>query len=144
MRQKTISIKKSETSKKWVLIDADNIPLGRLATNVAGILRGKNKIQFTPHLDTGDNVVVINAAKIKLTGNKEKDKTYYRHSGRVGHLKSETLSELMEKSPEEVIKRAVHGMLPKNRLGKQLIKNLRIFADNEHTLKSQKPELIKI
>ncbi len=139
MRQKSVSIKKSDISKRWVMVDANEVPLGRLASKISTILRGKNKVEFTPHLDIGDNVVVINASKVKLTGKKLTDKKYYRHSGMVGKQKVVHISKLMENRPEEVIIKAVKGMLPGNRLSRKLLKNLRVFAGSDHTLKSQKP-----
>jgi len=124
--------------KNWFLIDAQDKVLGRLASQVADILRGKNNPWFTPHLDTGDFVVVINARKVKLTGRKWEQKTYYRYSGYIGGLKAITAEKLLLKKPEELIRHAVKGMLPKNRLGSKLIRKLKIYADAEHPHQAQK------
>jgi large subunit ribosomal protein L13 len=129
----------SEIHREWVVMDATNQVLGRLATEVARLLRGKHKPMFTPFLDTGDFVVVVNAERVQVTGRKELDKVYYRHSGKPGCLKSETLSEALSKHPERVIERAVWGMLPKNRLGRKLIRKLKVYAGPEHPHGAQKP-----
>jgi large subunit ribosomal protein L13 len=126
------------------VIDATDQVLGRLASQVAYRIRGKHNPLFTPHVDTGDWVVVINADKIRLTGNKLADKTYYRHSGYVGSLKSRTAGELLEKNPEQLIKKAVQGMLPKNRLGRKLNKKLFVYAGDQHPHAAQKPEPVQI
>ena len=125
---KTFSAKPEEVRRDWFVVDATDKTLGRLATELASRLRGKHKPEFTPHVDTGDYIVVVNAANIRVTGNKMKDKMYYRHTGYVGNLKSVSLEKLMEKSPEQVITLAVKGMLPKNRLGSAMLKKLRVFA----------------
>ncbi|GAC1486033.1 MAG: 50S ribosomal protein L13 [Candidatus Limnocylindrales bacterium] len=138
--QKTHSVKSGEIERAWRVVDADGAILGRLATQIASTLRGKHKPTFAPHLDTGDAVVVINAAKIKVTGNKLKDKAYVRHSGYPGGFKSETLERLLERRPEEVIRRAVRGMLPQNRLGEQMARKLYIYAGPEHPHQAQRPE----
>ena len=138
--QKTHSVKLGEIERAWRVIDADGATLGRLATQVASTLRGKHKPTFTPHLDTGDAVVVVNAAKIKVTGKKLQDKAYVRHSGYPGGFKSETLERLLERRPEEVIRRAVRGMLPQNRLGEKMARKLYIYAGPEHPHQAQRPE----
>ena len=132
--------KMDEITREWVVMDASDQVLGRLATEVARLLRGKHKPDFTPHLDTGDFVVVINADKVKLTGAKMDDKVYYRHSGRPGNLKSETARERMDKYPERVIQAAVWGMLPKNRLGRKLLKKLKVYSGSEHPHQAQQPK----
>jgi large subunit ribosomal protein L13 len=130
--QKTSSTKPSEIKRKWHLVDAEGQVLGRLASKVAQILLGKRKPYYVPHLDVGDFVVVINASKIQVTRGKSKDKKYYRHSGYPGGLKVESFEELRDRQPAEVIRRAVWGMMPKNRLGRQIMKKLRIYADDKH------------
>jgi large subunit ribosomal protein L13 len=132
--------KPDEIRREWVVMDAADKVLGRLATEVARLLRGKHKPDYTPFLDTGDFVVVVNADKIRLTGNKIEDKTYYRHSGRPGALKSETARERMEKYPERVIQAAVWGMLPKNRLGRQLLRKLKVYSGPDHPHQAQQPK----
>ncbi|MEA1922350.1 MAG: 50S ribosomal protein L13 [Pseudomonadota bacterium] len=136
---KTYVAKPGEFEQKWHLIDARGQVLGRLASEVAKILRGKDKPIFTPHVDTGDYVVIVNAANIRLTGNKLKDKVYYHHTGYPGGIKSITADELMEKNPTEIINSAVKGMLPKNKLGRQIIKKLKIYAGSEHQHEAQCP-----
>jgi len=137
-------IKTSDADKKWFLVDAQDQVLGRLATKVARIIRGKNKAIFTPNSDTGDFVVVINAGKVKFTGKRQTLKTYSHHSGYPGGLKTKSIQELMSKKPEFVVQNAVQGMLPKNRLGNKLIKKLKVYAGNEHPHEAQKPEAIKL
>jgi large subunit ribosomal protein L13 len=132
--------KPDEIRREWVVMDAENQVLGRLATEAARLLRGKHKPEFTPHLDTGDFVVVVNADKIRLTGNKLEDKTYYRHSGRPGALKSETARERIEKYPERMIQAAVWGMLPKNRLGRKLLRKLKVYSGPDHPHQAQQPK----
>jgi len=132
--------KMDEITREWVVMDASDQVLGRFATEVARLLRGKHKPEFTPHFDTGDFVVVINADKVKLTGAKMDDKVYYRHSGRPGNLKSETARERMDKYPERVIQAAVWGMLPKNRLGRKLLKKLKVYSGSEHPHQAQQPK----
>lgn len=134
--------KKDDTERKWYVVDARDKVLGRLATRIAIQLRGKNKPIFTPNSDTGDFVVVINADKIKLTGNKLEDKVYEWHTGFPGGIKSETAGERMKTKPEEIIKEAVWGMLPKNRLSRQMIKKLKVYKGDEHPHQAQKPELL--
>ena len=128
--------------RKWYVVDADGCTLGRLASGVASVLRGKNKPQFTPHVDTGDYVIVINAEKIKVTGKKLDQKIYYSHSDYVGGMKETTLREMMNKKPEKVIELAVKGMLPKGPLGRQMIKKLHVYAGAEHGHEAQKPEVL--
>ena len=137
-------IKSSDADKKWFLVDAQDKVLGRLATKVARIIRGKNKAIFTPNSDTGDFVVVINAEKVKFTGKRQTLKTYSHHSGYPGGLKTQSLQEMMSKKPEFVVQNAVQGMLPKTRLGKQLIKKLKVYAGNVHPHEAQKPETINL
>ena len=141
---KTFSAKNEEVIRGWFLVDAKNKTLGRLSTEIASRLRGKHKPIFTPHVDTGDYIVVINASKIRVTGNKMKDKMYYKHTGYIGNLKSANLSTMLEKSPEKVLMKSVRGMLPKNKLGNVMIKKLRIFSGSEHTHDAQQPELLEI
>ena len=141
---KTYYAKPSEVQREWLLVDATDMTLGRLASEVAQILRGKNKPTYTPHLDTGDFVVIVNAEKIKITGAKATDKVYYRHTGYVGHLKSETFTEAMEKHPTRVIEHAVRGMLPKGTLGTQMYKKLKVYAGPEHTHQAQNPRKIEL
>ena len=141
---KTYSAKPADVQKKWLVVDAEGQPLGRLGSKVASILRGKNKPEFTPHMDTGDNVVVINAEKVALSGNKMADKQYFRHTGYPGGEIFTSASEMLEKDPTSLVRNAVKGMLPKNKLGRQLMKNIRIFAGPVHTLAAQKPEKIEI
>jgi large subunit ribosomal protein L13 len=130
--------------KKWYVIDAADQRLGRLATEVAMILRGKNKPTFTPHLDTGDFVIIINAEKIAVTGKKRQQKLYRRHSGRPGGMKVETFDKLQKRIPERIIEHAVKGMLPKNTLGRQLFTHLKVYAGGEHPHQAQKPEILAI
>ncbi len=125
--------------KKWYVIDATGYRIGRLATEVAGIIRGKNKPEFTPHVDTGDFVIVINAEKVTVSGNKANEKLYRRHSGRPGGMKVETFNQLQRRIPERIIEKAVKGMLPKNRLGRQLFNKLKVYAGPEHPHQAQKP-----
>jgi large subunit ribosomal protein L13 len=131
--------KESEITREWVVMDAADQVLGRFATEVARLLRGKHKPDYTPYLDTGDFVVVVNAEKVRLTGAKVDDKVYYRHSGRPGSLKSETARERLDKHPERVIQAAVWGMLPKNRLGRKLLRKLKVYAGPEHPHEAQQP-----
>ena len=141
---KTYTAKKETVERQWVIVDAQDQVLGRLATRVATILRGKNKPIFTNHVDTGDFVVIVNAEKIRLTGNKLDDKTYYSHSGYPGGIKGMTAREMLEKKPEQVIKIAVKGMLPKNRLGSKLISKLKVYAGPDHPHEAQLPEKIEL
>src|SRR5258707_3967791 len=139
---RTKSAKTSEIERHWRVIDADGAVLGRLATQAAATLRGKHKATFTPSLDTGDPVVIVNAAKIRVTGKKLSDKMYIRHSGYPGGFKSETLERLLERRPEEVVRRAVRGMLPRNRLGEQMARKLFVYAGPEHPHQAQPPETL--
>ncbi|MEW6068454.1 MAG: 50S ribosomal protein L13 [Nitrospirota bacterium] len=139
---RTLFAKKGEIEQKWYLVDAKDAVLGRLAVKIANCLRGKNKPVFTPNCDTGDFIVVINAEKIRLTGKKLDNKIYYWHSGYPGGIKSETARERLKKSPEEVIADAVWGMLPKGRLGRAMIKKLKVYKGSEHPHKAQKPEIL--
>ncbi len=132
--------KPDEIRREWVVMDASDKVLGRLATQVARLLRGKHKPDFTPFLDTGDFVVVVNAKQVRLTGNKLEDKKYYRHSGKPGSLKVETAKERIEKYPERVIQAAVWGMLPKNRLGRKLLKKLKVYSGPDHPHQAQQPK----
>ena len=141
---KTYYAKPNEVEREWVLIYAENQVLGRVAAKAAQILKGKHKPQYTPHVDTGDFVVIINADKIRVTGTKAQSKSYYRHSGFPGGLKSETFEEAMAKHPERVIEHAVKGMLPKNRLAKVQLDRLRIFRGAEHPHTPQKPQVFEI
>ena len=141
---KTFSAKPDDISKKWVLIDAEDVPLGRLASAAATILRGKNKPEFTPHMDTGDNVVVINAEKVKLTGKKLTDKMYFRHTGYPGGEKFTSAEDALAKDPTFLVRNAVKGMLPKNRLGRKLLTNIRIYAGPVHEQTAQNPEKFDI
>ena len=139
---KTKSAKASEIERHWRVIDADGAVLGRLATQAAATLRGKHKVSFTPNLDTGDPVVIVNAAKIKVTGKKLADKQYIRHSGYPGGFKAETLQRLLARRPEEVVRRAVRGMLPRNRLGEKMSRKLFVYAGPEHPHQAQRPETL--
>jgi len=141
---KTFSATPDTIEKKWVLIDAEDQPLGRLSSQVAAILRGKNKPEFTPHMDVGDNVVVINAEKVALSGKKMTNKEYFRHTGYPGGEIFTSAADMMEKDPTSLVQMAVKGMLPKNKLGRKLMKNIRIFAGPVHNLTAQKPEKIEI
>ena len=137
---KTYSAKPGEITREWYLVDAEGKTLGRLATQIADTLRGKRKPQYTPHVDTGDFVIVVNADKIQVTGNKLDQKRYYRHSGYPGGLRSRTLREQLERRPTEVLRVAVKGMLPKNRLARQQITKLKIYAGPEHPHEAQNPK----
>lgn len=144
MKKYTSSAKSSDNPQKWYVVDANGAVLGRLASQVAHRLRGKHNPLFTPHADTGDWVIVINAEKIVLTGRKMDQKMYYRHSGYIGGLKQMTAKELLEKKPEELVRSAVKGMLPKNRLGRRLFKKLKVYPGNAHPHEAQQPEIIQI
>ena len=144
MRKYTYSAKQSDNPGKWWIVDAEGAVLGRLASKVASVLRGKHSPLYTPHTDTGDSVIVINAEKIVLTGKKWDEKTYYRHSGYVGGLKSITAKKLIEKRPEDLVRFAVKGMLPKNRLGRKLNKKLKVYAGGVHPHEAQSPESLEV
>ena len=137
---RTYSPKASEITRKWYVVDAEDLVLGRLSTEVARILRGKHKPTFAPHMDTGDHVIVINAEKVVLTSNKADQKLVYRHSGYPGGLKSQTFGEAQAAKPEETVRRAVRGMLPKNRLGRQMLTKLKVYAGPNHPHSAQMPE----
>lgn len=139
---KTFMASPATIDRKWYVVDATDMTLGRLASEVAKVLRGKNKPIFTPHIDSGDNVIVINAEKIKVTGKKMDQKVYYHHSDYVGGLKEATLREKLEKKPEQVIELAVKGMLPKGPLGRQMFTKLHVYAGPEHKHEAQKPEVL--
>ncbi|MED5464155.1 MAG: 50S ribosomal protein L13 [Myxococcota bacterium] len=139
---KTQSAKRENVERKWYVVDAEQAVLGRISTQIATILRGKNKPTFTPHVDTGDFVVVINADKVKLTGRKETDKLYHHHTGWVGGLVTKTAAEIREKAPEDLIKKAVWGMLPHGPLGRQMFKKLKVYAGGEHPHAAQEPETL--
>jgi len=141
---KTVSANKDTVTKEWLLIDAENEVLGRLASKVAKIVRGKYKVNFTPHVDCGDNVVIINAEKIQLTGNKADQKVYVRHTGYPGGQRFTSAKQLLAKKPTDMIQKAVKGMLPKNSLGRAIIKNLHIYAGTEHPHQAQKPQKINL
>jgi len=141
---KTVSANRATVTKEWVLVDATDVVLGRLASKVAKILRGKNKPSFTPHVDCGDNVVVINAEKVRLTGNKLNDKIYLSYSGYPGGQRVQTPAELLSKYPERLIEKAVKGMLPKNRLGSKVYGNLKVYVGSEHKQVAQNPRLIDL
>ena len=141
---KTISANKETVNKEWLLVDAKDETLGRLASKVAKLVRGKHKVNYTPHVDCGDNVVVINAEKIQFTGNKWRDKIYTRHTGYPGGQRFTTAEEMLAKKPEAIIEKAVRGMLPKNRLGRALFNNLYVYTGTEHDQGAQKPKAIKL
>lgn len=141
---KTVSANKATVNKEWMVIDATDVVLGRLASVVARILRGKHKPDFTPHVDCGDNVIIVNAEKVKLTGSKMADKTYYSYSGYPGGQRSQTAEDVMRKYPERLVERAVKGMLPKNRLGRSLFNNLKVVVGPEHKYEAQQPKVIDV
>jgi len=142
--RKTLSAKPHEIERTWYVVDAEGKTLGRLATEIARILRGKHKPIYTPHVDTGDYVIVINADKVRVTGNRLDQKMYYRHSGYMGGLKTVSLRRMLETHPERVIEHAVKGMLPKNRLGRQMYKKLKVYASPEHPHQAQKPQPLEL
>lgn len=141
---KTVSLNKATVNKEWLLVDAQALTLGRMASEVAKMIRGKHKPSFTPHVDCGDNVIVINADKIRLTGNKWTDKKYVRHTGYPGGQRVETPNDLKAKSSSLLVEKAVRGMLPKNRLGRQIFKNLYIYNGSEHPHEAQQPKEVKL
>ena len=141
---KTYVATSADRERNWLVIDAAGKTLGRLATQIADLLRGKGKPEYTPHVDTGDFVVVINAEKIAVTGNKLADKRYYRHSGYPGGLRSRTLGDMLERRPEEVIRRAVRGMMPRNRLARKQLTKLKVYAGPDHPHAAQKPQPLEI
>ena len=140
----TLSIKKSEIDKHWWVADADGQVLGRFASRVAQVLRGKHKVNYTPHMDMGDFVVIINADKIQVTGNKEKDKKYFRHTGYPGGGKETSLAEVMRSKPERIIQNAVKGMLPHNRLGRSILTHLKVYNGAEHPHSAQQPKILEL
>jgi large subunit ribosomal protein L13 len=144
VKKYTSSAKNSDNLQKWCVVDANGAVLGRLASQIAHRLRGKHNPKFTPHADTGDWVIVINAEKIVLTGRKMDQKMYYRHSGYIGGLKQMNAKELLEKKPEELVRSAVKGMLPKNKLGRRLFKKLKVYTGSDHPHEAQQPERLKI
>lgn len=141
---KTISANRKTVDKQWLLVDAEGETLGRLASQIAKMLRGKHKPNFTPHVDCGDNVVVINAEKITLSGNKWESKKYMRYTGYPGGQRSTSVLELLQKQPERIVERAVKGMLPKNRLGAELFRNLKVYVGTEHGQEAQKPTAVNL
>lgn len=141
---KTLSANKNTVHKEWLVVDATDQPVGRLASGVAYLMRGKHKPYFTPHVDCGDNIIVINAEKVQFTGSKWTDKEYVRNTGYPGGKRVQTPQELRETFPERIIEKAVRGMLPKNRLGRTIFKNLKVYAGSEHEQEAQKPREIKI
>jgi len=141
---KTFSAKAGEVRGDWFVVDASGQTLGRLASEIAHRLRGKHKPEFTPHVDTGDHIVVVNAEKIRVTGNKMKDKIYYKHTGYIGNLKSTNLEKLLAEHPERALENAVRGMLPKNSLGRSMFKKLRVYAGSEHQHGAQQPKPLEL
>ena len=141
---RTFTLRKEDVKREWYIVDATGIPLGRLATRIATILRGKHKPEYTPHIDNGDFVICINADKVLLTGKKEEQKKYYRHSGYLGGLKVIPFRMMKEKKPEEIIYHAVRGMLPKNKLGRKMIKKLKVYAGDKHPHEAQKPKVLEL
>ena len=141
---RTYNAKPGEVERRWYVVDADGQTLGRLATRIADTLRGKGKAQYTPHVDTGDFVVVVNAEKVRVTGNKLDQKRYYRHSGYPGGLRSRTLREQLERRPTEVIRKAVKGMLPRNRLARQQLNKLKVYAGPDHPHEAQAPKSLEV
>lgn len=140
----TFMEKKETVKRNWYVIDATDLPLGRVASKAATMLRGKHKVTFTPHMDCGDYIIITNASKVKLTGNKLNDKMYYNHSGYTGGLRERNAKTMVEKYPVEMVERAVKGMLPKGRLGRQMYKKLFVFEGAEHNKQAQKPETITL
>ena len=141
---KTYSARQGEVARNWLLVDAEGQTLGRMASAIAARLRGKHKAEFTPHVDTGDFVVVINADKVRVTGRKASDKLYHSHSGYPGGLKSVSFEQLLEKSPERVVRLAVRGMMPRNRLSRIMLKKLKVYAGGEHPHAAQQPRTLKL
>jgi large subunit ribosomal protein L13 len=141
---KTFVAKPAEVKRDWYVVDAEGKTLGRLATEIALRLRGKHKAEYTPHVDTGDYIVVINAEKVTVTGNKAKDKIYYHHTGYIGGIKSISFEDLIERAPERVIEKAVKGMLPKGPLGRAMYRKLKVYAGSEHQHSAQQPQVLDI
>ncbi len=141
---KTVSANKATVNKEWVLVDAENMVLGRLASEVAKMLRGKHKPEFTPHIDCGDYVIVINAEKVQLTGNKLTDRKHYRYSGYQGGQTAQTPKDILEKYPERLVEKAIKGMLPKNKLGREMFRNLYVYVGPNHKHEAQKPKVVDL
>ena len=141
---KTVSAKKESISQEWFVVDASNKTLGRLSTAIANRLRGKHKPEYTPHVDTGDYIVVVNAEKVRVTGNKKTDKIYHHHTGYPGGIKSITFDKLIDKAPEQVIEKAVKGMMPKNKLSRSMLSKLKIYAGSAHPHSAQRPMPLEI
>ena len=141
---RTLYVKETEIERKWHLIDADGVTLGRLATKVATLLRGKHKPSFTPHQELGDYVVIVNAERVNVTGRKRQQKMYYKHSGYPGALRTESFATMIKRKPEHVVEHAIRGMLPKNRLGRKLFKNVKVYAGPSHPHQAQQPEKLEI
>ncbi len=141
---KTFSAKPAEVKRDWYVVDAAGKTLGRLSTEIAHRLRGKHKAEYTPNVDTGDYIIVINAEKVHVTGNKMKDKMYYHHTGYIGNLKSISLGKLLEKAPERVIEKAVKGMLPRNPLGRAMFRKLKVYAGDQHEHQAQQPQILEL
>lgn len=141
---KTVSIRKEDVKHGWYLVDATDKTLGRISTEIANRLRGKHKAEYTPHVDTGDYIVVVNAEKVKVTGNKTTDKTYYHHTGFPGGIKSITFDKLIEKAPERIIEMAVKGMMPKNKLSRAMLSKLKVYAGSEHPHSAQQPKPLEL
>lgn len=144
MNNKTFSPKVADLTDEWWVVDATDLPLGRLASEVAQLIRGKHKPTFAPHVDGGDHVIVINASKVAIASNKSQEKIYYRHSGFPGGIKAETFESLLERRPKQVIERAVKGMLPKNRLGRKMASKLKVYAGPDHPHQAQKPQTLEL
>lgn len=140
----TFMANETNIERKWLVVDAEGKTLGRLSSEVAALLRGKHKVTYTPHVDTGDHVIIINAEKIELTGNKLQDKMYHRHSNHPGGLKSTSAGEMREKKPEKMLELTIKGMLPKGKLGRKMAKKLHVFRGEEHTHAAQKPEVYEL
>lgn len=142
--QKTHTTKPADITREWLVVDATDLPLGRLASEVATILRGKHKPTFAPHVDAGDHVIVVNAEKVAVTSGKSESKIYYRHSGFPGGLREESFDRLLERHPEQIIERAVRGMIPKNRLGRQTMRKLKVYAGPDHPHEAQTPRALEL
>ena len=141
---KTYQAKAGSVAQHWYVVDADGKVLGRMATEIARRLRGKHKAEYTPHTDVGDYIIVINAAKVRVTGNKQQDKMYYHHTGYIGNLKATTFAKLQQKHPERIIEKAVKGMLPKNPLGRAMFRKLKVYSGPEHNHQAQQPQALEI
>lgn len=141
---KTVSMREQDVRRAWLVVDAEGKTLGRLATEIARRLRGKHKPEYTPHVDTGDYIIVVNAEKVRVTGNKTTDKMYYRHSGYPGGIKSISFEHLQQRRPEQIIEKAVKGMLPRNPLGRAMLRKLKVYAGGEHPHSAQQPSILEI